>query len=395
MAAVYFVLPLLGIKLYNSNQQFFQQCICIAFFSVIFILLLNYFYTKKLTEKRAAIDAAVHRYEALSSATNDAIWDFDIVTGQVFHNDMLLQIFGYTNSELADNTNWWENNIHNQDRDRVITNMNNSLQSNANHWEDEYRFKCKDGSYKIIYDRSHIIRDKNGKPIRLIGAMKDVTRLRSLEKELINKQLKKKTVLGQKIIASHEHDKKRIKDLLQEDVNQILASIKLYIKQYQLENENSDTITASVSYLDDAMKKIKNISDTLSNSTFEIFGLKEAIYFELISKYQQNDIALELDAADFNEDKSNTEINLLLFQIIDAILELIVDNTQAKNITIKLVSKENFTRLNIYFQTENKDVLSILQSNSMEEIWSKLDMYEGTMKMISGEDNNYSIEVIV
>ena len=39
----------------------------------------------------------------------------------------------------------------------------------------EYRFKCADGSYKYILDRSYLIVDENNKPKRIIGSMQDIT----------------------------------------------------------------------------------------------------------------------------------------------------------------------------------------------------------------------------
>lgn len=394
-AIFFFLFPLTGI---GTNvffkKQFFFQTIWLIISTGSFLFIVTYFLNKKLNEEKIATNETIHRYEALGNATNDAIWDYDIQTEKIFYNDRLLSIFGFTREELADNTNWWENNIHPEDKERVIQRMNTTLESGKTNWEDEYRFCCKDGNYKIVYDRSYIMRNQQNNPIRLIGAMKDVTKLRSLEQELINQQLKNKNKLGKKIILSHENERKRIKDDLHEDVNQILASIKLFMNDLKSEHPD-ETLTASLHYLDDAIKKIKKISNTLSSSTFEFFGLTEAVY-ELITNYK-NDAAVTIDfnTEAFDEDNTDKEVSLLIYRIIENKLKSIIENTNTKNITIDLSNSSKQANLRMSFESDDKNIRTIQDDSAMMDITSKLEMYEGTMKIIPAANSNYTIEVIV
>jgi len=394
-AIFFYLFPLTGIGTNNFfKKQFLFQTIWLIISTGSFLFIVTYFLNKKLNEEKIATNETIHRYEALGNATNDAIWDYDIQTEKIFYNDRLLSIFGYTRDELADNTNWWENNIHPADKERVIQRMNTTLDSGKTNWEDEYRFRCKDGNYKIVYDRSYIMRNQQNKPIRLIGAMKDVTKLRSLEQELISQQLKNKNKLGKKIILSHENERKRIKDDLHEDVNQILASIKLFMNDLKSEHPD-ETLTASLHYLDDAIKKIKKISNTLSSSTFEFFGLTEAVN-ELITNYK-NDAAAKIDVntESFDEDNTDKEVNLLIYRIIENKLKSIIENTNTKNITIDLSNSSKQANLRMSFESDDKNIRTIQDDSAMMDITSKLEMYEGTMKIIPAANSNYTIEVIV
>jgi PAS domain S-box-containing protein len=133
---------------------------------------------------------ALARYDVLMQATQDAVWDMNLVTGETYTNDTLKQIFGY-DDEVQDNDRWWNSNLHPDDRVRVVAGINAAMDGGKTVWKDEYRFRCKNGSYKIIFDRSTIIRDENGKPVRLIGAMQDITSERILQQALTNKEIVK------------------------------------------------------------------------------------------------------------------------------------------------------------------------------------------------------------
>ncbi|MEO6637887.1 MAG: PAS domain-containing protein [Ginsengibacter sp.] len=380
----------------HSRKEFLIESIFFIAGSGVLLFIMTYLFNTKVNRERELSREALHRYEALSSATNDAIWDYDILANRVFYNDRLVKIFGYPRIELADNTLWWKNNIHPEDRQRVIEKMDSLLDSMESSWEDEYLFRCKNGEYKNVYDRSFIVRDSDGKPSRLIGAMKDVTQLRTLEKDSYELKLRNKNTIGRSIILSDEIDRKKIKDELQEDVNQLLASIKLYITRYKSE-EDGDTINASLTYLDDAIKKIKKISNTLSSSTFEEFGLTDAVK-ELFNIYQKDSsVDLNLDADAFDEKASDKSLSLLLYRIIEYHLSRLIeqDGMNAKRINIWLSNISNQTTLKITFQSSDDNLHTIFNDYALSGIKSKLEMYEGKIIMAPTEENFYSIEVLI
>ena len=72
----------------------------------------------------------------------------------------------------------------------------------------EYRFRKADGSYANIYDKGFIVRNKDGKAIRVIGACQDITRLKENELQL-QKHVKELAVSNEELeqfayVASHD-----------------------------------------------------------------------------------------------------------------------------------------------------------------------------------------------
>ncbi|HET9278998.1 MAG TPA: PAS domain-containing protein, partial [Flavitalea sp.] len=124
------------------------------------------------------------RYELLSQATNDTIWDWDLKTNLVTWNDGIRMIFGYRHTELSNEISWWHENIHPEDEERVVTKIHRHIEAGLKTWKDEYRFRCSTGKYKYVFDRGFILFNNDNKPIRLIGAMQDLTDRRKLEQQL-------------------------------------------------------------------------------------------------------------------------------------------------------------------------------------------------------------------
>ncbi len=77
-----------------------------------------------------------------------------------------------------------EKHVHPEDHDRVVGAINNAKKGTASNWLNEYRFQKTDGSYAYVLDRSIIIRDTNGRAIRMIGAVQDFTEKKNLQQLL-------------------------------------------------------------------------------------------------------------------------------------------------------------------------------------------------------------------
>ncbi len=124
------------------------------------------------------------RYRMLARATNDCVWDWDLKSNLVERNMAVQTIFGYKPEEVQKNINWWNENIHPDDRKRVVESIHNSITRKDHHWKEEYRYLRKDGTYARVVDRGYIVHDGVGDPSRMVGSMLDVSERRRAEEEL-------------------------------------------------------------------------------------------------------------------------------------------------------------------------------------------------------------------
>ncbi|HEX7678805.1 MAG TPA: PAS domain S-box protein [Thermoanaerobaculia bacterium] len=141
-----------------------------------------------ITEKRGIEEAAdevrrAHeRYALVARATNDVIWDWDAEHGTIIWNDALQTMFGYAPDQIDNRLQWWDSHLHPDDRERVVAGINGIIEKGGSSWTDEYRFERADGSFTEVLDRGHIARSEDGTPIRMIGAMLDVTERKRAER---------------------------------------------------------------------------------------------------------------------------------------------------------------------------------------------------------------------
>jgi PAS domain S-box-containing protein len=139
---------------------------------------------EKLKEERNLLHISNERYRLASIATDDAIWDWDLKTGDRFWGEGFQTLFGYDLTKTKLDITSWREHIHPEDLDRVMKNMDEVINAPAaQKWEDEYRYRQADGSYANVVDRGFIIRDDENRPVRMIGAMQDTSeRTATLEK---------------------------------------------------------------------------------------------------------------------------------------------------------------------------------------------------------------------
>ena len=123
-------------------------------------------------------------FSTLARATHDAVWELDLQTGQVWRNEMFTHLFGYALTPETNTTGFWQQILHPEDRSRLTETLE-ALRTNqpaAN--RTSYRLRRADDTWAEVTDRYHVIRDADGQPLRLLGAMQDVTQSRANERAL-------------------------------------------------------------------------------------------------------------------------------------------------------------------------------------------------------------------
>ena len=120
----------------------------------------------------------------IAKTSYDVMWDWDIITGNVYVGDSIIEVFGY---EVRNDIVRFKDFLRclvPEERIRVEEKICKALASRNKNWDDSYSLKRRDRSVAVVASRSVIIRDEHGKAIRMIGATQDVSRLQELEKKL-------------------------------------------------------------------------------------------------------------------------------------------------------------------------------------------------------------------
>lgn len=140
---------------------------------------------KKVEEK---LEAERQRFELAVGAVSDVVWDYDAAAGTLWWSEGIETVFGYNRDEIMGDTTFWETHIYEEDRMSTVQSMRGVEESDATEWNAFYRFLDAEGNIREVEDSARIIRDENGNPVRIIGAMLDVTELKKYQRELLKER---------------------------------------------------------------------------------------------------------------------------------------------------------------------------------------------------------------
>jgi len=139
---------------------------------------------EKLKSTNKEIKESNEKYDIVAKATSDTIWDWKIQEDSINWNKGIEIVFGYKQEEVGKTSKWWFDKIHPEDSIRMSIKLYSFIEQKTEKWQDQYRFKCADGTYKYVLDRGFLLKDENGRAIRMIGAIQDITKQKEEEQRL-------------------------------------------------------------------------------------------------------------------------------------------------------------------------------------------------------------------
>ncbi|TVR29410.1 MAG: PAS domain S-box protein, partial [Balneolaceae bacterium] len=138
-------------------------------------------------ENRENLKISNERFKYVLEASEDVIYEHDMVADTITLSENFQQIFGYSIADEPFTLEKWVTLLHPDDEERINSRLEKVLSdSNENKWEAEFRYAKKDGNYAFVLENSYIIRDNSGNAVRMIGSVKDITdqKVREIQKSL-------------------------------------------------------------------------------------------------------------------------------------------------------------------------------------------------------------------
>jgi len=340
-------------------------------------------------------EEALDRYRMLGMATKEGIWDYNMVTGECYTNRALQEMFGYTADELQDNYHWWTNNLHPADKERVLQTIEAKMETGGTVWQDEYRFRCKNGKYKTVFDRGFILRNTKGYPSRLIGAMQDVTEQRSLQAELVETQALHKDALAQSVLQAEEAVRKKLGEELHDNINQLLGVAKLYI-QHALVNTamREELLQKSSDYIVQSIEEIRKLSRTLLPPELQEQSVIESLQ-QLTGDIQQvRDIDIEIRQEEFDEEIVPENKKLIIYRIVQEQLNNVLKHSGANAVMIELKQcSRNHVHLTVRDNGCGFDAATQKAGMGLNNIRNRIEVFNGRMDIDTAPGKGCALEV--
>jgi PAS domain S-box-containing protein len=137
-------------------------------------------------EQRA--DDLAERYDLVMRAADDGLWDWNLLTDELFLSARWKEMLGFSPDELENNPEEWRSRIHPDDLDRSLTAVRDYLERRSPVYELDHRLRHRDGTYRWISSRGTALWDGQGRAYRFAGAHWDITDRRLYQQRLRDRE---------------------------------------------------------------------------------------------------------------------------------------------------------------------------------------------------------------
>ncbi|MFY2556078.1 PAS domain-containing protein [Corallococcus terminator] len=205
-----------------------------------------------ITERRRAEEVlrqSEMRYRLATLATRDVIYDWDLSTGDIQWSELAARQFLLAPEGVEMDIDWWTRAIHPEDRERVAREMQRVIDEGMDQWRDEYRFRRGDGSWAVVEDRGQVVRDAEGRALRMVGAMHDVT-----ERRLAEEEARRRAEFEQLLIGIVGHD-------LRNPLSAITMASTTLLRRDNLDERQRKVIDRILSSAERATRMLRDVLD--------------------------------------------------------------------------------------------------------------------------------------
>ena len=156
--------------------------------------------TRDVTDQQRALAELAEseaRYARVVRGTSDGVWEYTPGTSDNYLSPRWKALLGYADHELENRNETFFSLLHPDDRARVDAAACAHFEVGTP-YDVEIRLRARDGTYRWYRSRGQAERDADGRPVRMSGAMTDITEQRAaaLERQRLGERLRLATSAG-------------------------------------------------------------------------------------------------------------------------------------------------------------------------------------------------------
>ncbi len=296
---------------------------------------------RTLLRTRKAEDAlreSEQRLRMAQLAANIASWDWDLTTGRLFWPQELYQVAGLDPS-LPPSRETWMEHIVPEDRGGAEQQLEEALNTEQTHIRLEYRFRGSDNVVRWINRLGRIYRDEQGKPVRVLGIISDITQRKLAEESRRDEELRRQ--LLEHVLSAQEEERRRVARELHDEAGQLLTSLLVGLRtlcgartltEAKNQAQHLREITAQ------AIEGVGRLARGLHASVLDDLGLAAALARYASDYSRVHGIAVELDTGVLESVPVPSTVQTGLFRIIQEALTNVAKHSGAKRVSVTFKS---------------------------------------------------------
>jgi PAS domain S-box-containing protein len=259
-------------------------------------------------------EQAEERYQLVIQASNDGIWDWNILANELYWNGRFFEMLGFSKKELSPTeADLWEA-VHPEDKSRLEESFQAALKCNQK-FEHYFRIQNKAGQYVDCCARGQTLFNNQGKPVRMAGMITDITKRKEAERKLSEYQSK---------LEQSNQDLDQFASIAAHDLQAPLRKIRIFSEQLEKDISTPQTLDDLRRMQRSVIDMQSLVADLLAYSRVShgnsISNLKAVNLNELLNKVQEelkdqlNSKQAHLDIGSLGSVKGDANLLQQLFQ---------------------------------------------------------------------------------
>ena len=296
-----------------------------------------------LTERRQTEEALQLSQERLTLAQEVGgigLWDWDAQANATRQSREWGPLYGLPPGAQVHTHHGWVAMIHPDDRERVLECRRQALEDGAA-YSAEFRAVWPDGSIHWLQGRGNVIRDKDGKVLRMLGVNVDITNRKRAEEE--------RQALSDRLANAQEEERRRISRELHDNLTQQLAGLAMDLGSLAAETPGSPArlrkrLRSVQSGVVQAAETARHVAYELHPSELDDLGLAAALqaYCEDFSSREK--IAVEFTSRNLPQ-ALNRETASCLYKVTQEGLRNVAKHANAKRASVAVEGEGRRIRL--------------------------------------------------
>jgi PAS domain S-box-containing protein len=167
--------------------------------------------SRDVTNRREAmrdLRLSEERFRLAMLAVSGLVYDWDVASGTVYRSEGLYDLLGFHPDEAPPSHSWWIERLHPDDRARFEAGLPGLFASDRMRYESEYRIRHRDGAWVDVSDRGSLVRDDEGRVVRVVGSATDVSERKraEAERERLLTEAREASQLKDEFLATISHE---------------------------------------------------------------------------------------------------------------------------------------------------------------------------------------------
>lgn len=326
------------------------------------------------------------KYLALNDAASEGFFDYSFPEKKAIINAKMSYYFPGEHQEIHSFVTRFSDRLHPDDLERVTREYKDVAKHRSAVWKSEFRLLGANGCYSRLLSHAHILRDEGtGKPLRLLGAILDITNLRNLQTEYYEQKLHHKRALAASIIMAQEVERTRWAQELHDNVCQILSVANMYAIDIADHPENIKTLGPQLKkLLNESISEIRQLSAAIRTPAFDQETLAEAILklSANINRLSPLQFIVVLDK--FFEASLDNDKKLMIYRVVQEQVNNIIKYAEASSVRVSLDNTSSGkVQINVTDDGKGFDPVQAMAGIGLKNIRSRLQVYNGTLEIQS------------